>query len=554
MKAKYIILSTIAAFSLLFASCELDFDPQNVIKGDAVSSENFDAMIAPMYNLYWFDFNDKFNYGLGDGMAYNVLAPGTGHINPFNNLSVTGTTDGLQHAWNAFYIIVQQSNKIMKDIKSNSVVSEEEKTEFLAEARFMRGLAYWHLVSLWGDVIISEDPGSLVENPIVNLNTQKDAYEFAIRDLEYAAKYLPEISKAKGRLNRYSAFGMLSRIYLAYSGFVASNYGQNPNSGTRDLAYLELAKKAAEKVINNPSFKLMENYPDLFMIEHNNNSESLFAFQWVPGSSAQVGWGVTNSQQRFLAISSEITGGDAWGDYTYCPYNMINEYQLADTIRRKATWMGYGDHYPEISRANGGYTYTAHANGEASTQLNVKKGVTGSTKDNPAIGSANSGLDNYMLRLAEVYLNYAEAILGNSNSTSDAVALEYFNAVRKRAKMSEKSSITWEDLRYERRVEFCMEGRYWYDLLSRSYYKQQEVINYLNGQDRGTRPSILFTAPNALRINPDVDPGIVAVGTATSGTFRLPYPEGELIKNPKMKQESPVPYTFTEERITDLFN
>jgi len=555
MKTRHLIISIIAVFSLIFTSCELDFEPQNVIKGEVVSAENFDAMMMPLYNLCWFDFNDKFYYGLGDGMAYNVLAPGSAYINPFNNLSVTGTTDGLQQAWNAFYIVIQQSNKVMIDIKNNSTVSDEEKAPFLAEARFMRGLAYWHLVSLWGDVVVSEDPSKLIENPIVSLNTQKDAYEFAIRDMEYAAKYLLETSKATGRVNRYSAFGMLSRFYLAYSGFVASDYGVNPNCETRDAGYLELAKKAAEKVINNASFRLMGNYPDLFKIEHNNNSEALFAFQWAPGSSAQTGWGTTNSQQRFLAMSSEITGGDAWGGYTFCPYNMISEYEPNDIIRRKATWMGYGDHYSEISKENGGYTYTLEANAgaEASSQLNVKKGVTGSTKDNPAIGTNNSGLNNYMLRLAEVYLNYAEAILGNNASTFDPVALSYFNQVRGRAEMPPKPSITWQDLRHERRIEFCMEGRYWYDLVARSYYKQQEVIHYLNEQDRGTRPSYLFTAPNDLRINLNNASQTVAVGTATPGTFRLPYPEGELIKNPKMN-EPPVSYTFTEERMTDLFN
>ncbi|MCL1867644.1 MAG: RagB/SusD family nutrient uptake outer membrane protein, partial [Paludibacter sp.] len=325
MKTKKIILSSLIVMAFAFTACTLDFQPQNVIKGSDVTADNFDAMVAPMYNLYWFDFNDKFYFGFGDGMAYNVLAPGTSFINSFNSLSVTGLSDGLQQAWNALYIVVQQSNKVMKDIKANSSVSDEVKIPYLAEGRFMRGLAYWHLVSLWGNVIISEDPGKLVENPLVNLNTQKDAYEFAIRDMEYAAKYLPETSKAVGRVNRYVAFGMLSRFYLAYSGFVASNFGQNPNCGTRDQQYVELAKKAAEKVINSNRYQLMANYPDLFKVENNNNSESLFAFQWVPGSSAQVGWGVTNSQQRFLALSSEITGGDAWGDYTICPYNMISE-------------------------------------------------------------------------------------------------------------------------------------------------------------------------------------------------------------------------------------
>ena len=47
-----------------------------------------------------------------------------------------------------------------------------------------------------------------------------------------------------------------------------------------------------------------------------------------------------------------------------------------------------------------------------------------------------------MLRLAEVYLIYAEAILGNNPSTDDADAMEYFNKVRKRAGLEPQNSIT----------------------------------------------------------------------------------------------------------------
>ena len=279
----------------------------------------------------------------------------------------------------------------------------------------------------------------------------------------------------------------------------------------------------------------------------------MFAFQWVPGLNSTTGYGVINTHQAYFAYGSEITGDDAaWGDWTRCPYDMIREYEANDTIRRKATWMGYGDYYPEINQANGGLLYERNVSGNSSTALNVKKGVVGSNKDNPAIGRMNSALDNYMLRLAEVYLNYAEAILGNDESTANATALMYFNDVRTRVGLPARNSLSWEDIRHERRVEFCMEGRYWYDLLSRSYYKQQETINYINQQDRGTIPAYLFSAPNNLSIDPETDPGNRPVGQAQASTFLLPYPESELIQNPKL-EEAPVPYEFTEDRITDLF-
>lgn len=555
MKTKNIIFSFVVTLALSLAACNdfLDIKPNNLITGSSLTADNLPSLTAPLYNRVWFDFNDKFYFGLGDGMSYNLYAPYSDYVYPFADLSVTGLTGPLVNAWASLYVVIQQSNKVIKSINESSA-SQEVKNQYIAEARFMRGTAYWYLASLWGNVIITEDPSPLTTNPIVNSNTQKDAFEFAIRDMEFAAKYLPETVGQAGRVNRYSAFGMLSRFYLAYSGFVASNYGENPNVGTRDENYLNLAKQAAKKVIEESSFALMDNYPDLFKIEYNNNSESMFAFQWVPGLNSSTGYGVINTHQAYFAYSSEITGDDAaWGDWTRCPYDMIKEYEKNDTIRRKATWMGYGDHYPEINKANGGITYNRNVSGNSSTTLNVKKGVTGSSKDNPAIGRMNSALDNYMLRLAEVYLNYAEAILGNATSTSDDTALKYFNDVRKRAGLPAKTSITWEDIRHERRVEFCMEGRYWYDLLSRAYYQQQEVINYIKNQNRGTITPYLFSAPNNLSIDPETDPGNRAVGEVTPAIFLLPYPESELIQNPKLA-DPPVPYTFTEDRITDLFD
>ncbi|VBB48391.1 RagB/SusD family protein [uncultured Paludibacter sp.] len=554
MKTRKIILPFILALTISFNSCSdfLDIKHNNIITGESLTEENLSSLTAPLYNKVWFDFNDKFYFGLGDGMSYNIYAPYSDYVYPFADLSVTGLTGPLVNAWASLYVVIQQSNNVIIAINESSA-AEDVKKQYIAEARFMRGLAYWHVASLWGNAIISEDPAPFIANPVVNSNFQKDVFEFAIRDMEFAAKYLPETANQEGRVNRYSAFGMLSRFYLSYSGFVASNYGENPNVGTRDAAYLELAKKAAKKVIDFSSFKLMDNYPDLFKIENNNNSESMFAFQWVEGLSSSTGYGVINTHQAYFAFSSEITGDDAaWGAWTRCPYDAIKEYETTDTIRRKATWMGYGDHYPEINKANGGLTYTQNESGNSSTTLNIKKGVVGSNKDNPAVARMNSALDNYMLRLAEVYLNYAEAILGNDASTTDADALKYFNKVRTRAGLLAKSSISWEDIRHERRVEFCLEGRYWYDLLSRAYYKQQEVINYINNvQNRGTIPAFLFSAPNNLSIDPERDPGTRPVGTANASTFLLPYPESELIQNPKLDEA--VPYTFTESRITDLF-
>lgn len=543
MKTKKIFYTAlIIALPFVWTSCSdiLDVEPNDVITKENFykTESDFQAATGPLYNKVWFDFNDKFYYGLGDGRAANMYAPFSDYVYPFTDLTETGLTGPLVSAWASLYNVIQQSNNVIIGI-SGSSMSDAVKNKYIAEARFMRGTAYWYLASLWGDVIISTDPRELVKNPIVNKNPLKDVYEFSMRDLEFAAKYLPETAGQAGRLTRYSAFGMLSRVYLSFSGI-----SDNPNSGTRNQEYLDLAKKAAEKVMNSGPYSLMANYEDLFMIDNNNNSESMFALQWVPNGD----YGVNNTQQAYFALGSDITGDDAaWGYWTRASYNVLQEYESKD-LRRRATFMGDNDHYAEINKANGGYTVDHSAD-----FLTVKKGVVGSTKDNSKITRMNSALNTYMLRLGEVYLNYAEAALGNNASTADATAIMAVNKLRARAGLDPKTTLTYADIIHERRVELCMEGQYWYDLVRRAYYKQQEVINYVTGQNRGTITPILYdTATNTVSVDASKATSPRAIGVIDATIFTLPYPESELVQNPLLR-ENPVPYQFTEEKIKDLF-
>ena len=534
------VLCTLAASFTLY-SCE---DFLNYSPNDRVTLDNFftspadlQTATAGLYNKVWFDFNDKFYYGLGDGRSNNLMAPYSDYIYPFTTLTETSLTGPLVSAWKSFYNVIGQSNNTINNIRKNAKnVTDEQKNVAIAEARFMRGTAYWYLASLWGNAIIIEDNTTLVNNPIVNTNPRLDVFEFAIRDLEFAAKHLPETASASGRLTKYSAFGMLSRLYLSRSGL-----SDDPNSSVRDASYLLLAKKAAEKVCKNANLKLMDNYADLFMVKNNNNSESLFALQWVPNGD----YGVTNTQQAFFAISSTITGDDAaWGGWTFASYEMMKFYDPKDDIRRKATFMAFGDSYPELNSANGGYTQQ-----EVNEKCYVKKGVVGTSKDNDGkSGRMNSALNTYMLRVSEVYLTYAEAILGNETSTADPEALLYFNKVRTRAHMPELNAITYNDIFYERRVEFAMEGQFWYDLVRRGYYRQQEVLNFIDGQERTK-----FYKYNKTTHLTTVDTSDSRqVDAASASRMLLPYPESEVIQNSLLK-EAPVPYNFTEEKITDLF-
>ena len=579
MKTKYII-STIALTGVLaLTGCEDFLEQKNT--HDLNQQTFFDseaalrAATAPLYNYVWAGFNDKFYYGMGDGRANNITAQYSDYIYPYTNLSETSLSQGLTDAWNSFYSVVAQANNTINNITDYSAptLSEDSKRASIAEARFMRGTAYWYIASLWGVGIIYTNTSSMVNNYVVPANPGVDVIEFAIRDLEYAAKYLPKTPADAGRVTCYSAYGMLSRVYLSMAGLTTdglyngSNVATDFNRGTRNQTYLDLAKRAALKVIAESGAGLIDNYGDLFAAKSfNNNSESLFQLQWLPATQANSS-ACGNTMVRFLAWSTMVADKDAWGGATYCSWNLWEEFKtykdetlgktVDDAVRRHYSVASYGEFYPDMNMKNGGYTYGETEN-PGNQGANIKKYVIGTTADNGGISEpGNSGPNTYMMRLAEVYLNYTEAVLGNSASTTDT---EYFNRVRTRAKMESKKSITYEDLRHERRMEFAFEGQYWYDLVRRSYYRQQEVINYMNHQQRNASYEYQ-TESGVYEISPDyVEPGN-GVATATANSLILPMSDTDQSKNPYLKPDTggnlqTVAYEFGEKEVSeeDLFN
>lgn len=579
MKKKHNILAIALTGILTLTGCE-DFLEQNNTH-DLNQQTFFDseaalrAATAPLYNYVWAGFNDKFYYGMGDGRANNVTAQYSDYIFPYTNLSETSLSQGLTDAWNSFYSVVAQSNNTINNITDYAApsLSEELKRASIAEARFMRGTAYWYIASLWGVGIIYTNTSGMVNNYVVPANPGVDVMEFAIRDLEYAAKYLPKTPTDAGRVTCYSAYGMLSRVYLSMAGLTTdglyngSNVATDFNRGTRNQTYLDLAKKAALKVITESGASLMENYGDLFAAKSfNNNSESLFQLQWLPATQANSS-ACGNTMVRFLAWSTMVADRDAWGGATYCSWNLWQEFKnyndptlgktVDDAVRRHYSVASYGEFYPDMNMKNGGYTYGETEN-PGSQGANIKKYVIGTTADNGGISEpGNSGTNTYMMRLAEVYLNYTEAVLGNNASTNDT---EYFNLVRTRADMPSKNTVTYEDLRHERRMEFAFEGQYWYDLVRRAYYRQQEVINYMNHQQRNASYEYQ-TESGVYEISPDyVEPG-TGVATATANSLTLPMSDTDQSKNPYLKPDTSgklqtVAYEFGEREVSegDLFN
>lgn len=522
---------------LLLVGCSKDFldrSPEDtLVDKNYYQTDNQVLMgTAPLYNVVWFDYNDKASFAIGDARGGTLFSGSswTSHVR-FNTSSVE---DEVLFSWRAFYNTIGQCNSVIRNITNfaGPAVSEKMKKHGIAEARFMRGLAYAYLVRNYQAVPIITDNTGLLTDTTISRNTVESVWEFIIRDLRYAAKNLPETPMAIGRLTKWSAEGMLAKMYLTRAGL-------NHSEGSRDQKDLDSARYYAKDVIDNSGAKLMANYEDLFKTANNNNSESLFALQWVFNGD----WGTQNTVQAYMAFNSSITGfSDGWGIDHGATADILKAYEPADSVRRKATFMFNGDRYNYIRQTVGGNTRELVVDNP--NRANVKKYVVGQTADNNGkVAFMRTEINTYMLRLAEVYLIYAEAVMGNASSTSDAEALKYFNAIRTRAGLASKTSITFDDIFREKRIECAMEGVQWYEFVRLYYFNQAKALDILSKMDKGNYTITRVEGSNPPKWNITYNPVYYPVDATR---FFLPYPEVELTQAPNLRKP-PVPYTFKDD-------
>lgn len=496
-----------------------------------IAANNFyqtvDEIRLATSNLYgppWGQWQANGLISFGDVMSGNGTTgqyQGTDNNELFAvNLSASnGIVNG---AWTGLYNEIGQCNNAILGIQqyAPATVAAADKNAAIAEARFMRGVAYFFLTMHWGAVPIVEDNSKLIAQPQVNRIITTDVYKFVINDLTYAVQNLP-LTDVKGRVTTWSAQGMLSKVYLTLAGL-----GGN---GTRNQAYLDSAKKYAGNVCKNSGKTLYPSYYDLFKVQNNDVAEDLFAYQWAAGADYGLGNFLNNYAPTADIMPYKIGGWAAM----HPTISFFSLYSPKDTVRRKATIMLNGDYFPELTAAKGGYTATG---------VSLKKHIIGNEVDNsaPLMSWTSSPEHNAILRLADVYLIYAEAIMGNNTTTSDPDALLYFNKVRIRAGVDPLTTITLDTLLSERRVEFAFEGQYWMDLVRLSYWQPAKALAMINSQNRAFFSYTPATSTTPAVITPDKTP-VVTVLPATLSSFQLQIPASELTVNPKLA-EPPIHY------------
>ena len=449
-----------------------------------------------MYNSPWYDFQRGF-IKIGEVMSGNMYWGSS----PYLDFSVNGTDQDLINMSYSLWAANGHANTVYSNLQAANA-SEAVKNQCMGECLTWKALAYFFLVRTFGDVPIVHDNNADLTSGTYNEKfkvKRANVYEYIVMTLEKAIELLPETA-APGRIDKYCAEGLLAKVYLTKAGVTGS-------LNADDLAN---AAKYAKDVIDNSGRSLLPVYSDIFRLKNNRSEESLIAWRW---SSGRDPWTQQNTLQSDLAMVGFDEFGDCWGGYggpsvdlqlAFGVDVLANPDSRTDTdTRRQATMMLPGDVYSYFWTDKGGFDYLKFI-----YDAEYGKGGPGGTLQSPTgannvkhlYGNANdhvegagtsaqnmaSSLATHILRLADVYLIYAEAMIGTGSSTTDASALAAFNAVRNRAipGAEPKTSITWDDVWKERRLELAGEGDRWYDFVRLSYYNPQKAIAELKAQKR----------------------------------------------------------------------
>lgn len=423
-------------------------------------------------------------------------------IKDFHYMTWSSSDVFLRALYSRIYFQIVLANEFIRESAPSKVssrgISGADATEIAymrAEARFMRALSYYHAMDLFGNVPFvteADNVGAFLPPQIsrANLFTYIESELKAIEsDLKDAR------SNEYGRCDKAAAWTLLSRLYLNAQVYIGTP------KYTECITY-------CNKVTAVSGYQLVPVYAKLFLADNDATSKSEFIFA-VPfdGNKART-WGGTTFLVHAPIVGS-MQAGDHGVDFGWGGIRTTKQFYQkfsgpAGDSRANFYTSGQNLEINDISSANDGYGVIKFRN----------KTSTGASGSNPTWVDT----DFPLFRLAEVYLNYAEAVTRGGSGGSQATAVNYINALRTRAYGNATGNITAAQLNEafildERAKELYFEGIRRTDLIRFGYFTEGTYLwawkgNALNGQAvASTRklypiPSADVTANPNLRQNP----------------------------------------------------
>ncbi len=441
---------------LLITSCSEEFLEKSPIVG--VTDENFyrtdaDAIaavnaayatlqfqISPAGHFRWFwgdimsDDSDK--GGSGDNDANDLL-----QLETFKGRA---NTDLLESEWAANYEGIYRANVVLEKVPP-IVMDEKLKARILGEAKFIRAWNFYNLVIMFGDVPLADHV--LAPSEYNMPRTAKDkVWDLIEKDLTEASTVLLLKSEYDiadlGRITKGAAQALLAKAYLW-----RKKYSE--------------AKSVTEQIINTNQYQLVSDYADIFTLDGENNSESVFEIQYMNASGGN--WGKNNANEgSFTNVFTRARGQFAGFGFNIPTQNFVDEFfkEGFEDPRLKSTVFRIGDNMGDRGK------FTIEATGGFTNKYYSKKYFNNKSEDAPfGDPNPNGGSNDRVIRYADVLLMHAEA---SYHSGDEASAKSSLNAVRKRVKIPDinaSGNALIEAIYRERRIELGLEAHRFFDLV-----------------------------------------------------------------------------------------
>jgi hypothetical protein len=514
MKLKYIIIALLA---ITLTACEknLDIEKHGNLGGmDIFYETDNDALqaSAAIYTTWrggyfnWYMTKDALSDDVWSGGGQRGDNPDIHYLNEY----VFGTEHAMvEGLYTYLYSVIYGANLVLDNLPADSDV----KRRVIAEAKFFRAWAHFELVTLWGNAPVVDHVLTPSE---YHLPTGSPAvtWELIERDLTEAIASGTLPSKANKddaetgiRITKETAQAVLGKAYV-----FQEKWGD--------------AITTLDLVINSGKYDLYRgDYGDVLKMVANNNCESILEGQirfdpsnpYMDMTNLMVGW----RWEKFDISGVKPAYSDLATDAGYGFFNPTKSLYEAFIAREGAT--GY-----RLNQTMKTYDQVNNDMG-----LNLTGTVHGNEgyffwKNRILFSESIIGFPNFrawqasnlrVMRYAEVLLLAAEAhVMGGGNQ-----AANYVNQIRTRAQLSSLGSVTFDDVKTEKRLELCAEGVRFQDLV-----RWGDAPAALGNQGKDVYQ---FNGTNAT-----VEYSNSEYGFKTGKHELLPIPGKEIMLNPNINQ------------------
>jgi len=432
-------ISLLLILSVLALSCKKEFIevvPESTVNADILykTDKDFLDAVTGCYRGLQVQYQNFWIFGdlRGDDSKHEI--PSNVALFSTDNFTISIQATLLKDTWSNYYSLIYRANTVLDKISNTDISIVTNKARYIAESKFLRALAYFDMVRIFGDVPMITTPIGIDEAYKTGREKADKIYDdIIIKDLLDAENDLPvKYSGADvGRATKGAAKALLGKVYLA----------------RKDFAKAETKLQEVTML----GYALLPNYNDLFDYSKNeHHGEYIFDIEYEEGiglGSSFTNTFIPNSVQ--MAAFYKVNGGR--GESNAVADHMFTLYDSTD--KRKDITVGVKGGYID---GNGNFVALL----PTTSQTYTKKYLT-------PVATVNDSKANWkVIRYGDVLLMYAEALNENNKTTE---ALGYLNQVRTRAGVAVYNNLTKDETRekiyLERRLELSFEGHRWFDLV-----------------------------------------------------------------------------------------